>query len=484
MINKFLATFLSFVLIFLLAACSQSAVRADAPVPTESEITLAQPTITQPALVQATATAEPAPVQALTPRLTLNSSAEEIREKMLSSSFNWQTLELEANTTDSSLNPDNSVAYTVTHHVHTWIDQAALRYRNEEDQPGLEIIPELGISDGTISVIRDGETVIEGYPRIHGSTMVWPVAPSVSLDESLGLMENGEALFPPMGEVFSGHLNTQIFPSAYAVQNPGVYQPQSLETVAGRECLKVFYEDADRWGRIDDSFTLWIDTETGMILKAVTDGTPNHYTSEIEVTRIVYNPHLDERLFNTEEAMPDLNLPALQAQTVNEITMYAGDLHVDEGKLIGRFCFELPSTADWMLYDIRHNGGSAAGLEMRLLYLEQAGTLHAKGLRCDTMLFPESVPAGPLHLEIGKMQAPPREGTYCDEAAAVQMELDENESGIRFTCIEEHGTLIQIDEKPQDMTDEEAQYTVFTMMQARNTPIIEGPWVFDLVLEE
>jgi hypothetical protein len=423
-------------------------------------------------------------VHALTEKLTLESTSEEISEKMLSSFLNWQTLEVEADNEYSSLNPDDSVAYTIKHHVSTWIDQERLRYRSEEKQPETDILPKLIISDGKVSVNRGGETLVEGYPLISNPTTVSPVTPSVTLDNAIDLMHSGDTIFPPMGDIYGGKLGSQIFSSSYAVQYPGEYQAVAIEMIAGREMLKVFYEDADRWGRSNIKHTLWIDVETGVVLKAWSDGKPDHFTSGMEVTHIIYNPQLDDGLFTIDEAMPDLDLMSMQSKMINDINLYVGQLYVEDEKLKVQACFDLPSTADWMLYGFRFNGIGAAGLELSLNYLERAGTLQEKGLRCDTLIFPETLPIGDVHLEIDQVQALPREGTFCEMADIVQNELDAEARGIRFTCIEDYGTTIQIDEKPQGMSEEEAQNEVFTLLHKRNTPIIEGPWVFDLALQE
>ena len=424
-------------------------------------------------------------IQAKTPRLTLESSSEEIREKMLSSSFNWQTLEVEAITEYSSLNPDDSVAYTVYHHISTWIDQKGLRYRSEEKQPEMDIQPKLSISDGKVIINDGGETLIEGYPLITNPTMVSPVSPSITLENALDLMRSGDAIFPPMGEVYGGALGAQLFPSSYAVQNPGEYQALEMDTIAGRETLKVFYGDADRWGRANLKRTLWIDSETGVVLKSLTDGTPDHFTSSMEVIRILYNPKLADSLFEIEEAMPNLYLKSMQSKTINDITLYVGQLYVEDEKLRVQLCFDLPSTADWMIYGIHFNGIGPAGLGSDLDYFEQAGTLQEKGLCCNTLIFPETLPIGDVTLEIDQMEAPPREGEFCNNAEALQKDLDAEERGIRFTCIEAYGmTTIEINEKPQEMSEEEAQNVISTLLYQMNTPIIEGPWVFDLALQE
>ena len=468
-----------------LTGCNTNPVQERVPVDNAQEVTGVINQALEDTETPVVNTYEQQEIDAKTPRLTLESTSEEIREKMLLSHLNWQKLEVEAVSEYSSLNPDDSVAYTVQHHISTWIDQEGLRYRSEEKQPETDILPKLIISDGKVSVINGGETLIKGYPLISNPTTVSPVPSSITLDNAIDLMRSGDTIFPPMGDIYGGKLRSQLFSSSYAVQNPGEYQMIEMDTIAGRETLKVFYDDADRWGRANLKFTLWIDTETGVVLKSRTDGTPDHFTSGVEVIRILYNPQLMDGLFEIEEAMPNLDLKSMQSKTINDITLYVGQLYVEDEKLRVSLCFDLPSTADWMVYGFHFNGIGAAGLGVDLDYLEQAGTLQEKGLRCDTLIFPETLPIGNVTLEIDQIEAPPREGKFCKHAEALQKDLEAKERGIRFTCIEENGmTSIEINEKPQEMSEEDARNEVSTLLHHMNTPIIEGPWVFDLPLQE
>ena len=467
----------------VLSACSPSVkeeIRISPEHTKQGAIQTASEPVPQPTQEKTQASGE---IQAKTPRLTLESTSEEIREKMLSSSFYWQTLEVEAVSENSSLNTDDSVANTRKYQIHTWIDQQNLYFRTEEMQEDVQGQSKLAVSDGSIMVNKEADSMIEGYPVIPGSTYVSRVISDISNEEAFSLLKNGEAIFPPMGSVYSGSLNTQLFSSAYAVQYPVNYEAIALETIAGRETLKVFFEYDDGWGDIE--ITLWIDTETGVVLKEWSDGTPNHFTSGMEITHIAYNIPLTRSLFNTEEAIPDLNLAGMQSQTIAGNTVYAGNQKVVDEQATVDVCFELPSTSDWMLTDMQVNGKENMNMMGYLIYVEPAGTRQTKGLRCDELVFPVVVDQDSIHIEIGQLFAPAREGTACNSSDKVSQALIDAGTPIEFTCEEDHGmTITEILSKPDTMTEEEAKTKVHELFVQFRYESLPGPWVFEIPLEQ
>ena len=384
-----------------------------------------------------------------------------------------------------SLNPDDSVAYIINIQTHSWIDQPNLRFRSEAAQAGTDAPPKFAIGDGTLVVTQEGNWTIPEGPDFPIRTQVNAISDPLSTVDALASLKAGESLFPPMGTVYSGSFNSEIFPSAYVVQNPGVYLAEALETVAGRETLKVSYNDADRWGRKAIQSIFWVDTETGLVLKTLRESHEYHTKSESEITSIRYNPVVDAALFNTEDIMPDLGLETMQNRTINETTIYAGNPEVVDDQVNLRVCYELPSSADWMLFDMQVNNDAQINFQGYSFYMEPAGTRQARGMRCEVLSFPYSAKQEKIHLQIGQLYAPAREGTSCDHSDKVTQTLAENGMAIQFTCLEDYGmTTIEISENPAGMSEEEARTKVNELLYQYNNESLPGPWEFDLSVEK
>lgn len=469
----------------VMSACSSSPKEENRISPEytkQAAVQTATESLSQPAQENTQASGE---IQAETPKLTLDSTSEEIREKMLSSFLNWQTLEVKAVWESNSLNPDDSVAYTVKYEINTWIDQESLRFRTEEQQINTDVLPKLSISDGTIRVSRDAPSVVEGYPNRPPATTVYRVITGNSDEETLKLLRNGETIFSPIGEAYFGAIKSELFSSSYAVQYPGKYEGMEIEFIAGRETLKVFYGDANLWGRSNIEYTLWIDTETGVVLKVWADGTPDHFTESKEITHIVYNVPVDEKKFNTEEALPDLNLTEMESDIVDGNTIYADNLRVEDENVFLDVCYELPSDADWMAFDMMVDGKTQINPNGFLIYMEQAGTFHTNGLRCYMISFPHTLEDETLHFEIGQLFAPAREGEACTSSNLVSQALEEAGTPIEYTCVEDHGMIIsEILSKPDTMTEEEAKAKVYELFAQYRNETFPGPWVFEIPLEQ
>ena len=104
--------------------------------------------------------------------------------------------------------------------------------------------------------------------------------------------------------------------------------------------------------------------------------------------------------------------------------------------------------------------------------------------RCDTLLFAvntvQRVYSGTASLTIKNVHIIPKNG--CDVMKMIQSILDERKLGIKIACTETgsnglYNAEIQVLEKPQGMSEEQAQQYIAEARRKATT--IDGPWVFE-----
>ncbi len=216
------------------------------------------------------------------PALNLDSDSETIRLRMLYSHTTWQTLFV-----DGTYRPDVPGG-TQAAHQQIWIDQATGRFR-------LVSGPENRAAESFHAA--DGQTVLEMDLRTGAAqnyAMAYDPAyfrPSPGVDDSI----ETHPLDGLVGTPFTGLL----LPAGLA-QRGGKFVPLDVEQYLEREALVAdwFREDGIRPSRY------WIDTQTGLILKAEEYGKGGSETvqSEFTVNQIVYNPQLPNDLFSLNPA--------------------------------------------------------------------------------------------------------------------------------------------------------------------------------------
>ncbi len=194
--------------------------------------------------------------------LTLASTSEEIRLRILDSPLNWQTVWV-----DAIIEDFNGIAPS-SQRVQLWANQPAQARVLSGPVDGAPAF--LWISDGEQT--RTGEEV------------------RLDPDYAPPRIETNSVYPHPMTGILPTRLSELLFPSGLA-QRGGTYVPTALETIAGREALVVEWSRPD--GPLTDRF--WVDTLTGVILRQQNygKGGDGALTQDITVTTIQfdYTPH-------------------------------------------------------------------------------------------------------------------------------------------------------------------------------------------------
>lgn len=207
--------------------------------------------------------------------LTLNSTSEEIRQRILLSHTFWQALWADAQITDY-------VSGTpAIQRVQVWVNQPAQARVLSGKADGTPAT--LWISDGQLT--RTGED-LSGY----------------GLENFVPPMTESDTVYPhPMTGIMPTPLSNLLFPSGLA-QRGGTYRPIAMDTVAGRETLVVEWNRPD--GPLTDRF--WVDTVTGVILHQQNygKGGDGALTAEYVINSIQYDLTFPTETFNRLASFP------------------------------------------------------------------------------------------------------------------------------------------------------------------------------------
>jgi hypothetical protein len=280
MVKQLCLVFLMLTLV--LSACGTLNVAVEStpsPVPSEVDAT---PTLT------ATATIPPVLTSTLPDQpLTMDSSSDAIRQKMLSSALNWKTIWMDGvvyDTMDSNGNPQDGLQQQV------WIDQLTARFRFLSG-PLNGAATTFKVSDGVSILDRNlntGATQMSAMPQgIAGQFVSQPA----------GDIGSPNPLWGQIGEP----LAEMALSSDYA-QNAGTYQPVAIEMVAGRQALVM---DWTYTQNSLPSWRLWLDVHTAVILKMQDFGKGGGSQAQDEyiVNTVQYDPpNLPDALFSVTPA--------------------------------------------------------------------------------------------------------------------------------------------------------------------------------------
>lgn len=203
--------------------------------------------------------------------------------KMLYSHVNWDTLWIDAIITNFSQgNPIEEFT-----HVQAWVDSSQAQFRVLS-----------GLSGGSPDTLQisDGNK-IQTYDLITGNRQEWMINPN-SLEPFNPPEMFSDTIYPhPLGQQIFTPISDLLFPTALA-QRTGFYAPAGSETVADRAT------DVIEFSRVEGSLTdrLWVDQETGIILKRQAydksgNGTLN---SEYEIRKIELGIHFPESAFSLD----------------------------------------------------------------------------------------------------------------------------------------------------------------------------------------
>ena len=232
-----------------------------------------------------TAVASPGPsVQSL----SMESSSDAIQQEMLQSASKWKTIWLDG-TIAEGVGGAGGVPEQLAHQQ-VWIDQSPARFRFLS-----------GPVDGKAQKFKvsDGNSILE-MDIPSGGTQMQPMPQGVA-GQFVPRLPPGTASPNPVWAMLGEPLAQLAFPSDLA-QNVGTFEPLAMERVAGRETLVV------EWTYIDNhlpSWRLWLDVQTGVILKMQDfgKGGGDQVQSEDVVTKVQYDiPALPDALFSVTPA--------------------------------------------------------------------------------------------------------------------------------------------------------------------------------------
>ena len=181
--------------------------------------------------------------------LSLGSTSEQIQKAMLESAAHWTTLSMGG--TAIYYLPDGS---TQTAKEQIWLDPTNSRYRVEGSG-----FP--GIADQYLK-ISDGVTIYNGNVNT-GTAETFTFPDSARVGQYIPPLQPGTAYPNPLWGQIGTPLAQLAFPSDLA-QNNGTFKPVGNDLIVGRNVLIV------EWTYIENtlpSWKLWLDTQTGLILK-------------------------------------------------------------------------------------------------------------------------------------------------------------------------------------------------------------------------
>lgn len=220
--------------------------------------------------------------------LSMESDSETIRRKLQLSFTNWRTIQLEG----LVLNPTEESGSSLR--VDELIDQPRRRFRVSSG-PVDETTELLQVSDGSTLLLANVNTgLVQSNPL--------PAAVFSSLDPIDS--SNSGPQDHPLNLVIHSPLNEMVLPVGLSQQG-GYYQGLRMEEVAGRLALVVRWVPGDA---LRDSRRLWIDAQTGVVLRSATFGTLGDVSpiEDIVLTSVAFDVPLQPSLFDLESIRADV----------------------------------------------------------------------------------------------------------------------------------------------------------------------------------
>jgi len=218
------------------------------------------------------------------PLLQTDTAPEIIRQKMLFSYKNWKTVWVNAEI--SYFQPEGSTPDVQTMRQQVWISQQDYRFRVLIGPPGSNP-QQVNTSDGSRIVyfdLRSGQSESQIVP----SFVEEPFSPPLQVGDSIYPHPISGLMFTPLSDL--------IFPTGLA-QRSGEIRVVGSDVVAGRRTLIVEWY----WQENQLADRLWVDTETGMLLRMQQFGKSGgrQPSSDTTITAIEYDRELLPEMFNT-----------------------------------------------------------------------------------------------------------------------------------------------------------------------------------------
>jgi len=220
--------------------------------------------------------------------LSLDSSSEQIRQRIAESPYHWQTLFVDAQIVDQGEAPQR---------VQVWIDRPAFSFRLLS-----------GLLGGFAQTVRiaNGMSLLEvDIPSGRSSIQPLQMIPADEPlnPESIRALES-EIRPHPLSSFLGPQVGVLVFPSSLA-QNQGMFRPVGMEVVAYRLALIVEWI-AD--GQTLPSYRAWVDVTSGLFLRyqRFDNEGGTEVISEASIVRIDYDLPFPSDLFQTRlRAMPN-----------------------------------------------------------------------------------------------------------------------------------------------------------------------------------
>lgn len=223
---------------------------------------------------------------------------QQIRDSMLQSHQNWDSIHIESTTTWFSEGKEESSWVS-----EVYIEQPSLRGRLELSPAGKEPSVYWIVDNGEVYESNDetGESTQKTLPAFVSNGDGLSILPEHT--EDVLINEDGsETIFRhPFGMLMPSPIADYIFPVGLA-QRSDSYEVLGRDSIINRDVWILDYswsqDSSDNSGIIRQRF--WVDTATGIILKAVSyaDIGAKQIIEETIVTSLTLNPSLSENVFD------------------------------------------------------------------------------------------------------------------------------------------------------------------------------------------
>ena len=222
------------------------------------------------------------------------SEIQQIRDTMLRSHDTWESIHIESTTTWFSEGKEESSWVS-----EVYIEQSSLQGRLELSPAGKEPSVYWIVTNGEVyeSNEETGESIQKMLPAFVSNGDGLSILPEQT--EDILINEDGsETVFRyPFGMLMPSPIADYIFPVGLA-QRSGSYEVLGRDSIINRDVWVLDYSWSEEGsGIIRQRF--WIDTATGIILKAVSfaDLDAKQMIEETIVTSLTLNPSLNENVF-------------------------------------------------------------------------------------------------------------------------------------------------------------------------------------------
>ena len=246
--------------------------------------------------------AMPAAAATVEPKLSINSTSEQIQLAMLESATRWKSIWMDGTVTNFAMPKTDSQTTTTREQV--WIDLTTNRFRVLSGEAN-------GYAQQFLT--SDGFTILK-MDLVSGKSESYSMPDFARVGQFVPTLQPGTATPQPLWGQIGTPLSQLAFTSDFA-QNEGTFKPISTEFIADRETLIV------DWTYIQSnlpSWRMWLDTSTAVIVKmqSFDKGGGDSIRSEVVLNQVSFDDVFADSLFGMPGSLPqfsDLNGQPLEA---------------------------------------------------------------------------------------------------------------------------------------------------------------------------